>query len=90
MPPPLDPSDPRFPAWIATLSAEDELIVRLALRNHFRHLRGDTEWSARVSKLTAELKPSERKMAHFISEASRIERAITQTKPPKRRAWQKR
>ncbi len=90
MPPPLDPSDPRFATWIATLSEEDELIVRLALRNHHPELRGDAAWTARVNALTAQLKPSEKKMAHFVSQASRIERAITQTKPPKRRAWQKR
>ena len=90
MPPSLDPSDPRFATWAATLAAEDELIVRLALRNHHLHLRGDAAWSARVNELTAQINPSERKIAHFLSEAGRIERAITGEKSPKRRAWQKR
>jgi hypothetical protein len=69
----FDARDPDLLRWLASLTAERELVMRMAMRHVFDRARGDPAWKRRIDELTAEIKPSERKLAELLKE---VEKAV--------------
>lgn len=69
-------ADPKFIAWLAGRAPRDELIVRMALREHIQDPTTALEWEARIDALLDELKPDEIELTELLRAASRAEREI--------------
>jgi hypothetical protein len=74
--------DPKFMAWLAGRKPRDELIVRMALRDHIRDPSTGQEWEARIDALLDELKPDEVELAELLHGADAALREIANITVP--------
>jgi hypothetical protein len=61
---------------LASLDAEEELAVRLALQGEFANLRGNRPWKARIDALWRALALDEDGVARVLRQAERSGKAI--------------
>jgi hypothetical protein len=64
--------DPEFLRWLANLTQERELVVRMAMRQVFDNCRDDRAWSARIDELLREINPGDWKLALIRREVDRV------------------
>jgi hypothetical protein len=79
----FDPQSPGFLVWLAALSAEKELVVRMAMRGLFGTCRVDLDWAMRFDGLIREPNPSAAKLEPLFADwdklAKRLEEEMAET-----------
>ncbi len=68
----FDPKRRRALAWLQEFSAEDELVLRMALCQVSEDARGDVEWVARIESLRRQLDPKGRRFMDLSRRAAQI------------------
>ena len=78
---PHDPADPALQRWLRSLKPRTELAARYALRAKFLSLRGDEAFSARITELLQDLKPSDAELGAILADARRVGEAFEPPRP---------
>jgi hypothetical protein len=67
-----DPHTPEILAWVDAMPILERLTVMHAMSVAFPILKNDRAWTAKVSAVLVELKPSKRQHEDILNEAGRI------------------
>lgn len=71
-----DPRDPALQHWLRSLKPRVELTARYALRAKFAALRGDSDFTARITELLHILQPDSDELAAILRDAQLVGQAF--------------
>jgi hypothetical protein len=71
-----DPRDPALQLWLRSLKPRVELTARYALRAKFAALRGDPDFTQRITELLHMLRPGSEELAAILRDAQLVGQAF--------------